>query len=53
MSQTSISVQAHRSTSISTSKSRSIVSVEKRTIARRYSDINIMMLEGHKAVAPE
>lgn len=47
MSQTSISARTERSTS----KTKAI-SIERKT-TRRYSDINIMMLEGHHAVAPE
>jgi hypothetical protein len=48
MSQTSIGIRTDRSLS----KGKSL-SIEKRTLTKRYSDINIMMLEGHKNVSPE
>lgn len=47
MSETSIA-----KTERSKSKARSVIS-EKRSLVRRYSEINIMMLEGHKNVSAE
>lgn len=55
MSQTSITLRSDKScTSLSKAKhTATTITVEKKTHSRRYSDINIMMLEGHKQVAPE
>ena len=49
MSQTSISIRTDRS--MSRTKTKSILTERKTT--RRYSDINIMMVEGHQTVSPE